>query len=239
MSLNLSSEVKKLSARLGVDVYTANANISNTPNPDLGIIYFQRPVKVVGLYTKNKHLAAPVVISKRSLNAHVQPGKLAILANSGCANACTGKRGIDICKKTVDYLANKLELEPYSVLPSSTGEILKVLSEEKMFRGIDLALENKSSWHDFASSIMTTDTKKKLSLKKIKFEGETYSVFGVAKGSGMISPNMATMLAYIFTDLNIELKSFNKLVSECCNKTFNTISVDGETSTNDSILAVC
>jgi glutamate N-acetyltransferase/amino-acid N-acetyltransferase len=180
-----------------------------------------------------------VVISKRNLNAHVQPGKLAILVNSGCANACTGKRGIDVCKKTIDYLANKLELEPYSVFPSSTGEILKFLSEERMLRGIDLALENKSSWIDFASAIMTTDTKKKLSLQKIELEGETYSVFGVAKGSGMISPNMATMLAYIFTDLNIELKSFNKLVSECCNKTFNTISVDGETSTNDSILAVC
>ena len=239
MSLNFSSETEKLSARLGVNIYTANANISNTPNHDLGIVYFQRPVKVVGLHTKNRHPAAPVVISKRNLNANVQPGKLAILVNSGCANACTGKRGIDVCKKTVDYLANKLELKPSSVFPSSTGEILKFLSEERMLRGIDLAFENKSSWVDFASAIMTTDTKKKLSLQKIELEGETYSVFGVAKGSGMISPNMATMLAYIFTDLNIELKSFNKLVAECCNKTFNTISVDGETSTNDAILAVC
>jgi glutamate N-acetyltransferase/amino-acid N-acetyltransferase len=160
MSLNVSSEVEKLSARLGVNVYTSNANISSTPNNDLGIVYFHMPVKVVGLHTKNRHPAAPVVISKRNLNAHVQPGKLAILVNSGCANACTGKRGIDVCKKTVDYLANKLELKPSSVFPSSTGEILKSLSEERMLRGIDLALENKSSWIDFASAIMTTDTKK-------------------------------------------------------------------------------
>ena len=160
MSLDRSSEVEKLSARLGVNVYTSNANISDSPNHDLGIIYFQKPVKVVGLHTENKHPAAPVVISKRNFNAHVQPGKLAILVNSGCANACTGKRGIDVCKKTVDHLANKLKLKSCSVFPSSTGEILKFLSEERMLRGRDLALENKSSWGDFASAIMTTDTKK-------------------------------------------------------------------------------
>ena len=146
MSLDKSSEIEKLSTRLGANVYTANAKISNTPNHDLGIIYFQKPVKVVGLHTENKHPAAPVVISKRNFKEHAQPGKLAMLVNSGCANACTGKRGIDGCKKTVDHLANKLELKSCSVFPSSTGEILKFLSEERMLRGIDLALENKSSW---------------------------------------------------------------------------------------------
>ena len=225
---------------LGINISVTEAGIGVIKRPDLAILEFKKPVHIVGLFTKNKLVASPVKCCKDNLRKHIQPRRIAIVVNSGCANACTGQRGDETCINVVKHLAGKLKLEFEQVFPFSTGEILKQLSEKKMFHGIDRALENPNqTFEDFADSIMTTDTVRKIASQNLQINGKLYTVLGVAKGSGMISPNMATMLAYVFTDIPIALDDFKEMHREVCNNTFNSITVDGEMSTNDSFIGVC
>ena len=225
---------------LGLNISVTEAGIGVPKELDLAILNFKKPVHVVGLFTKNKVVASPVKCCKDNLMAHKQPRSIAIIVNSGCANSCTGKQGDETCNNVVMYLAEKLKLDFEQVFPFSTGEILKQLPEKKMIDGIDRALKRScGSFEEFAESIMTTDTARKITLQNLQINGKLYTVLGVAKGSGMISPNMATMLAYIFTDSPIELGDFKELHREVCNNTFNAITVDGEMSTNDSFVGVC
>ncbi|MDA9690150.1 bifunctional glutamate N-acetyltransferase/amino-acid acetyltransferase ArgJ [Betaproteobacteria bacterium] len=225
---------------LGLDISVTEAGIGVAKRPDLAILNFKKPVHIVGLFTKNKVVASPVRCCKENLKVHKQPRKIAIVVNSGCANSCTGQQGDETCINVVKHLAGKLKLEFEQVFPFSTGEILKQLPENKMIRGINRALESSyQNFDDFAESIMTTDTVRKIVSQNLQINGKLYTVLGVAKGSGMISPNMATMLAYVFTDIPIELDDFKELHREVCNNTFNSITVDGEMSTNDSFIGVC
>ena len=225
---------------LGLNISVTEAGIGNTERPDLAVLSFTKPVHIVGLFTKNKIVASPVKCCKDNLRIHKQPRRIAIVVNSGCANSCTGQQGDETCKNVVTYLAGKLDLKFEQVFPFSTGEILKQLSEKKMLYGIDRALESShQTFEEFADSIMTTDTVRKIASQNLHINGKLYTVLGVAKGSGMISPNMATMLAYVFMDIPIELDDFKVLHREVCNNTFNSITVDGEMSTNDSFIGVC
>ena len=225
---------------LGLNISITEAGIGIIRRPDLAVLSFKKPVHIVGLFTKNKIVASPVKCCKDNLRIHKQPRKIAIVVNSGCANSCTGQQGDETCKNVVKHLAGKLELEFEQVFPFSTGEILKQLPEKKMLYGIDRALESSHhTFEEFAESIMTTDTVKKIASENLEISGKLHTVIGVAKGSGMISPNMATMLAYVFTDIPIELDDFKDLHREVCNHTFNSITVDGEMSTNDSFIGVC
>ena len=225
---------------LGLDISVTDAGIEGSERLDLAILNFKKPVHVVGLFTKNKVVASPVKCCKENLKVHKQPRKMAIIVNSGCANSCTGQQGDETCINVVKHLAGKLKLEFEQVFPFSTGEILKQLPKKKMIRGINRALESSHrTFEDFAESIMTTDTVRKIVSQNLQINGKLYTLLGVAKGSGMISPNMATMLAYVFTDIPIELDDFQELHREVCNNTFNSITVDGEMSTNDSFIGVC
>ena len=225
---------------LGLNISVTEAGIGNTERPDLAVLSFTKPVHIVGLFTKNKIAASPVKCCKDNLRIHKQPRRIAIVVNSGCANSCTGQQGDETCKNVVKYLAGKLALDFEQVFPFSTGEILKQLPEKKMLCGIDKALESShQTFEEFAESIMTTDTVRKIASQNLQINGKLYTVLGVAKGSGMISPNMATMLAFVFMDIPIELDDFKVLHREVCNNTFNSITVDGEMSTNDSFIGVC
>ena len=225
---------------LGLNISVTEAGIGSTERPDLAVLSFTKPVHIVGLFTKNKIVASPVKCCKDNLRIHKQPRRIAIVVNSGCANSCTGQQGDETCKNVVGYLARKLDLEFEQVFPFSTGEILKQLPEKKMLNGIDRALESShQTFEEFAESIMTTDTVRKIVSENLQINGKRYTVLGVAKGSGMISPNMATMLAYVFMDIPIESDDFRDLHREVCHNTFNSITVDGEMSTNDSFIGVC
>ena len=230
----------KLFENLGLEINISSAGIGASARNDLAILNFKKPVQIVGLFTKNKILASPVKVCKEHINRVTQPGKIALIVNSGCANACTGRVGDETCIKIASYLAEKLELGADQIFPFSTGEILKELPEKKMLAGIDKALENPcGNFEDFAEAIMTTDKVKKIVYEQLQVGEKEYSIFGIAKGSGMISPNMATMLAYILTDIPFEIHDFQELHRNTCETTFNSISVDGEMSTNDSFVGVC
>ena len=131
--------------RLGLNISVTEAGIGVTKRPDLAILSFKKPVYIVGLFTKNKIVASPVKYCKVNLKNHKQPGRVAIVVNSGCANSCTGQQGDETCINVVKHLAGKLELEFEQVFPFSTGEILKQLPEKKMLHGIDRALKRSSS----------------------------------------------------------------------------------------------
>ena len=171
---------------LGLDICVTEAGIGVTRRPDLAILSFKKPVYIVGLFTKNKIVASPVKYCKVNLKNHKQPGRVAIVVNSGCANSCTGQQGDETCINVVKHLARKLKLQFEQVFPFSTGEILKQLPEKKMLYGIDRALESPHhTFEEFAESIMTTDTVKKIASQNLQINGKLHTVIGVAKGSGM------------------------------------------------------
>ncbi len=233
--------MSKLLDTLRLDIHVISAGIGTTDKKDLAILSFESPVHIVGAFTNNKVVASPVRLCRHHLKQRFKrPGKLAIVVNSGCANACTGVIGDEICKNVVSHLARQLDLNVEQVFPFSTGEILKQLPEKKMLAGITKAIGSSCcSFEDFADAIMTTDKARKIVTKSLIIEDKQYNIVGIAKGSGMICPDMATMLAFVITDIPIDITDFNHLHKEICDDTFNAISVDGEMSTNDSFVGVC
>ncbi len=203
---------------------------------DLALILSDYPCTVAGTFTLNKVQAAPLQISKKIVKAGTKAK--AILINSGNANACTGEQGISDAKKSQKYCAEKLNLSPEEVIISSTGVIGEYLPMDILLAGIDSIIPklSYSGGNDAAKAIMTTDlVPKSLALKVKLSEGEV-TIGGIAKGSGMIMPNMATMLAFIATDAQIERKLLQKMISRTVDNSFNKISVDGDTSTNDMVI---
>ncbi len=203
---------------------------------DLGIIYTDNGVSA-GVFTQNISVAAPVTISKKHLENQITK---AILINSGNANACTGKLGFDNAKESIKVLAKELQIKEEEILISSTGIIGKQLEMDKILPSIPKLCEELSStsYDNFPESITTTDSFNKLCSCELLIDGELITVSGVAKGSGMIHPNMATMLGFIQTDVNISKNMLQEIVSYVVNDTFNMISVDGDTSTNDMVLSL-
>lgn len=205
---------------------------------DLGIIYCDTPAASAGVYTLNKIQAAPLYVTKESI---AQEGRLqAIIVNSGNANSCTGEEGMRDAYKMREEGALALGIPENRVAVTSTGVIGEKLNMEKIIPGIHQLKpkEEFSAADQFNEAIMTTDIVKKHSCYQTEIDGKTVTFGGVAKGSGMINPNMATMLGFITTDANIEPQYLQQALSEVTDQTFNRITVDGDTSTNDMIVVM-
>lgn len=222
----------------GIQLAVTEAGIKYKDKKDLALILADEGSHAAAVFTKNKFIAAPVIIAKKNLK---QSSRIrACIINTGSANAGTGKNGLINAQNTCDRLASQFHIKSDEVLPFSTGVIMKHLPMEKINQGISaLALKlNKATWIEVAEAIMTTDTVPKVCSKKIMFDDEEVVITGIAKGSGMIHPNMATMLAFITTNASIEHNLLTQIVSEVTEETFNLISVDGDTSTNDSFVVI-
>lgn len=202
---------------------------------DLAIIYSEIPAITSALFTINKVKAEPLILSQKQLMKNSKFN--AIIANSGNANACTGKQGMANALKTVDIAAKELNAEKKSILIASTGMIGKQLQIDKIISGIKTAvpLLSKNGSSSAASAILTTDTFTKEIAVEIKISGVAVRIGGIAKGSGMIYPNMATMLCFISTDALIDKKALDYVLKTAVDKSFNSITVDGDRSTNDMV----
>ncbi len=209
-----------------------SASIKKNGDNDLGVVFFSGECDGSGVFTTNKVKAAPVIVSQKNIKNKLRM----LVVNSGNANACTGNVGISdaqyICKECEELF----NVPASSVIPMSTGVIGQRLPVDKVKNGLiylskNIEMPNK---HGFTKAIMTTDTKMKIYGVKVKTDNYEYSIVGCAKGSGMIHPNMATMLAFVFTDVKMNNKLFDKAFKESINQSFNSITVDGDTSTNDS-----
>ena len=236
MAINLKKTTKKDIAGIkGIRLGVTSAGIKDDAT-DLLVIVLPDNSNVTGLFTQNQFCAAPVILSKDHL-AH-EDNIRALVINSGCANAGMGQQGMDDAKTVCKSLAKHLDINERQVLPFSTGLIMSKLPVEKIIKAIPNAINdlNENNWFEAAKSIMTTDTAPKAYSKIINLKDRDVTITGICKGSGMIYPNMATMLAFIAVDINIPHDLLNELISEVCEKSFNCISVDGDTSTNDSFI---
>lgn len=213
------------------------AGIKKSGNLDVAVIYTETPAAIAGTFTQNKVAAAPVYVSKETV---ATGSARAIVANAGCANACTGKQGMDDAYKTREIAAKELGINADDVIVGSTGVIGVTLPMDKLEKGIKDAVANLSETGSInaANAIITTDTHCKTMTVKFDIGDAEVHMGAIAKGSGMIRPNMATMLCYITTDLNIEQSLLQKALSTCVEKSFNMISVDGDMSTNDTVVVL-
>ena len=227
-----------VTAAKGFEAASTAAGIKYTGRTDMALIYSQVPCEAAGTFTTNVVKAAPVKWDQQVIagGEKVQ----AVVVNSGIANACTGEEGFGYCKDTAEALAKTLGISPAGVLIGSTGVIGKQLPMDKLTAGIEVLAEKKNdsleNGTEAAKAIMTTDTCKKELAVEIEIGGKTVTIGGMAKGSGMIHPNMCTMLAFITTDAVISKETLKKALSEDVGDTYNMISVDGDTSTNDTVL---
>ena len=202
---------------------------------DFGWIVSEVPASVAGVYTTNKVIAAPLLVTKASVQ---KEGKMqAIVVNSGVANSCTGQKGLEDAKEMQALTATKLGIAPDLVGIASTGVIGDFLPMSVLKKGLSKLVVNGNS-HDFAKAILTTDTKEKTIAVTDYFGKDEVTMAGVAKGSGMIHPNMATMLAFITCDANISSETLQLALSKNVETTFNQITIDGDTSTNDMVLVM-
>lgn len=220
----------------GVQLGFAKAHVRKPNRKDVLVVTLAPNSKVAGVFTQNRFCAAPVTVCKDNLDQ--QSGIRALLVNTGCANAGTGESGLNDAKKTCEILAEKLGLQANQILPFSTGVILEPLPVDKIVAGLPAAIENltEDNWLNAAEAIMTTDIVAKGTSRQIKLGGKTVTITGISKGSGMIHPNMATMLGYIATDAAVSQAVLEKIIHHAVNRSFNCITVDGDTSTNDSLI---
>jgi glutamate N-acetyltransferase/amino-acid N-acetyltransferase len=191
---------------------------------------------VAGVFTQNQFCAAPVILCKDYLVQ--KTGIRALLVNTGCANAGTGEDGLHRAKLTCEALAAALSIQSEQVLPFSTGVILEPLPVDKVIAGLPAAIANlkEDNWLNAAEAIMTTDIVAKGTSRQVQLGGKQVTITGISKGSGMIHPNMATMLGYIATDAAVSQSALESIIHYAVNKSFNCITVDGDTSTNDSLI---
>lgn len=202
---------------------------------DIALIYSEKVANAAAVFTTNKVKAAPVLLDMKRIEKGIAQ---AIIINSGNANACTGEKGFEDAVNMAKKVSQLLKIDEENVLVCSTGVIGAPLPMEKVLKGIEAAAENLSTegGYQAAEAIMTTDTFLKGVTAKFVIEGKIVTMTGFAKGSGMIHPNMATMLSFILTDANITKVALNKAFKETVDKTYNMISVDGDMSTNDTAI---
>ncbi|PNS02516.1 ornithine acetyltransferase [Petrotoga miotherma DSM 10691] len=221
---------------LGFKVWGIHCGIKKLKK-DLGLIYSEKKANASAVFTTNKVKAAPVILSMENIKDNEMQ---AVIVNSGNANACTGVKGYSDAISMAEKTAEILNLKPEDVFVSSTGVIGVPLPIEKILNGIESFEKNIDLANDdlvsFAQAIMTTDTFPKINSTQVVIGGKKITITGVAKGSGMIHPNMATMLSFILTDANISKSALNKALKQSVNDSFNLITVDGDTSTNDTVL---
>ena len=234
MAVNLS-EPTELYNVAGANLGVAAAGIRYADRDDIVVIQFSDQSKTSAVFTKNAFCAAPVIVAKEHLL--LTPPK-ALLINSGNANAVTGEQGLKDAYDSCNMVAQKLGIKATEILPFSTGVIGEVLPMNAMQQGIEKALNSLHSdnWLPAAKAIMTTDTLPKAVSQKVKIDGSEVTITGIAKGSGMICPNMATMLSYVVTDACVSQSVLDELTQQVTDESFNAISVDGDTSTNDAFV---
>ena len=227
-----------VTAAKGYEAASTAAGIKYQGRTDMALIYSQVPCVSAGTFTTNVVKAAPVKWDRQIVDSGA--GVQAVVVNSGIANACTGEEGMGYCKETAETAAKALNIDAAGVLVGSTGVIGMQLPMQKLVDGIQVLAGKKAeglqSGHDAALAIMTTDTVEKEMAVEIEIGGKTVTIGGMSKGSGMIHPNMCTMLAFITTDAAITKEALQKALSEDVEDTYNMISVDGDTSTNDTAI---
>ena len=216
----------------GVELGVAMAGIRKANRKDLLVMRFGGSTRVAGVFTQNRFCAAPVILARKHLKNDVQ----ALVVNTGNANAGTGKRGLENAMQVCEVLASHLGCDADQILPFSTGVIMEPLPVERIVAALPRALLAKDDWLSAAESIMTTDTVPKAYSRKVRLSGGPAVVTGIAKGAGMIRPDMATMLAFIATDARVAGKTLQPLLERVTERSFNCVTVDGDTSTNDSLI---
>jgi glutamate N-acetyltransferase/amino-acid N-acetyltransferase len=235
MAVNLPPpDPNALLAVPGVELGVAMAGIKKPNRKDLLVMRLAPGAKVAGVFTKNRFCAAPVVLAKKHLKNPVR----ALVVNTGNANAGTGKDGLQRALSVCAALAKGIGVNPSQVLPFSTGVIMEPLPVERIAFGLPAAIGASSTWLDAAEAIMTTDTVAKAASRKVKLSGGYVVVTGMSKGAGMIRPDMATMLGFIATDAKLPQAALNAMVKRVADRSFNCVTVDGDTSTNDSFVLI-
>jgi len=223
----------------GVEIGTACAGIRKAGRRDVLVLRLAPGARAAGVFTQNRFCAAPVVVCREHL-ASSGASVRALVVNTGCANAGTGEQGLADARASCEALATRLGIAADAVLPFSTGVILEHLPMQRLLAGIDAAVDalGGSDWLDAAEAIMTTDTVPKAASRRIELGGQTVTVTGIAKGAGMIRPDMATMLGFVATDAAVPAALLSRWAREAADASFNRITVDGDTSTNDSFVLV-
>lgn len=239
MAVNLSTPLASdLRPIAGVSIGVAEAGIRKANRKDLTVVLISPGASVAGVFTQNRFCAAPVQLCRQHLASG--QGVRAMLINTGNANAGTGADGLARAQSTCKALADKLNIEPEQILPFSTGVIMEPLPSDRIIDGLDAALAaaRPDNWLAAAQGIMTTDTLPKAFSAEVNLGGTTVSITGISKGAGMIRPNMATMLGYLATDACVSQAVVEQLARELADGSFNCVTVDGDTSTNDSFVVI-
>jgi len=239
MPVNLTSPVAaQLLPVAGLSLGVTEANIKRENRKDLLVMQLDEGARVAGVFTRNRFCAAPVTVAREHLAAG--QGIRALVVNTGNANAGTGEQGMQDARTTCAVLAGLLGCKATQILPFSTGVIMEPLPVNKIAAGLPGCVANlhADNWFDAAHAIMTTDIVAKAVSRQVMIGGVQITITGIAKGSGMIHPNMATMLGYIATDAAIAQPLLQRMVTEAANRSFNCITVDGDTSTNDALMLI-
>ncbi|MBY0578056.1 MAG: bifunctional glutamate N-acetyltransferase/amino-acid acetyltransferase ArgJ [Burkholderiales bacterium] len=239
MPVNLRiPEPEELLPVKGVRLGIARANIRKHDRKDLLVVEIAPEARVAGVFTQNRFCAAPVMLCKENLAKG--DGIRALVVNTGNANAGTGEEGMERARKTCSELARLMDCSENQILPFSTGVILEPLPVDRIIAGLPACIANlgESNWFDAAQAIMTTDIQPKAISREIEIDGRKVCITGIAKGSGMIHPDMATMLGFVAFDAKVSQEKLDALVRDAANASFNRITVDGDTSTNDSFVLI-
>jgi len=235
----VASELKPVA---GIEIGYAEAGIKKPNRKDVLVMKLADGATVSGVFTLNRFCAAPVQICKENLAAVKGGAKpiRALMVNTGNANAGTGEAGMANARATCAALASELGCDAQQILPFSTGVILEPLPVEKIKAGLPKAVQNLKSdnWFNAAEAIMTTDTQPKAGSRTVQIGGHTVNLTGISKGAGMIKPNMATMLGYLAFDAKVAQPVLDVLTKEAADQSFNCITIDGDTSTNDSFMII-
>ncbi|TSD61751.1 bifunctional glutamate N-acetyltransferase/amino-acid acetyltransferase ArgJ [Variovorax sp. KBS0712] len=239
MPVNLSApDPAALFAVPGVRIGVAEAGVRKANRKDLTVVLIDEGSAVGGVFTQNRFCAAPVQVCRDHLKANY--GIRAMVINTGNANAGTGEDGLMRTRSTCIALARHLELAPEQILPFSTGVIMEPLPVDRIEAGLPAALADASenNWGRAAEGIMTTDTIPKAFSRRVQIGGATVTITGISKGAGMIRPNMATMLGFMATDAKIDPALIQPLATQLADASFNRVTIDGDTSTNDSFVVI-
>ena len=243
MAVNFPSiDPAQLHPVAGVALGYAEANIRKPNRKDVLVLSLDEGATVAGVFTSNRFCAAPVTVCREHLAKVREGGKgiRALVVNTGNANAGTGEPGLAHARETCVELARLAGIAPEQVLPFSTGVILEPLPVDRLKAGLPAALERRAAahWYEAAQAIMTTDTLPKAASKEVAIEGHTVTLTGISKGAGMIKPNMATMLGFLAFDAAVAQNVLDQLVKDVADRSFNCITIDGDTSTNDSFILI-
>jgi len=239
MPVNLSlPDAATLFPIAGVRIGVTEAGVRKVGRKDVTVVLMDAGASVSGVFTSNRFCAAPVQICREHLTAG--QGIRAMLINTGNANAGTGAEGLARARSICEALAQKLDISVDQILPFSTGVIMEPLPGDRIIAGLDAAIADAQpgNWLRAAEGIMTTDTVPKAFGKQVQIGGKTISITGISKGAGMIRPNMATMLGFIATDACVGQSVMKQLSMELAEGSFNRVTVDGDTSTNDSLVVI-